>query len=165
MELNLLPILNFDGKKIDISENLSLSLSKDDNFQLTAPVRFDGAAANVGGTIEITGTASAAVSLICDRCAESFDTTIEFDIDEAFKKEDEFSKDDENPDVSTFEGTTIDLAELVYTNLYINLPSKFLCHEDCKGLCPVCGNNLNHGSCDCSSENTDPRFDILDKLL
>ncbi len=165
MELNLLPILNFDGRKIDISEDISLTLSDGDNFQLTAPVHFDGTATNVGGTIEIKGRATANAVLVCDRCLESFDSSIEFEIDEAFKKEDEFSGDDENPDISTFVGTTIDLVEIVYANLFMNLPSKFLCRDDCEGLCPVCGKNLNQGDCDCSAENTDPRFDILDKLL
>lgn len=165
MELNLLPILNFDGKKMVISENISLSTSKNDAFQITSPVRVDAVAVNAGGTIELTGNATANIRLICDRCAEAFDTVVEFEIDERFKKEDAFSDEDENPDVITLTGTSVDLAEVVYTNLFMNLPSKNLCSEDCKGLCPVCGKNLNNGECGCKTETTDPRFDILDKLL
>ena len=165
MELNLLPILNFDGKKISVSENISLNLSDKDDFQLNAPIHFDMVASNAGGTIELTGHASADVRLFCDRCTEGYDTVIEFEIDERFKKEDAFSDEDENPDIILLTGTAVDLEEILYTTLFMNLPSKKLCSDSCKGLCPVCGNNLNNGECGCSTETTDPRFDILDKLL
>lgn len=165
MELNLLPILNFDGKKTEISEDISLAERKNDNFCIIAPVHFDGVAANVGGTIELTGNALAKVSLVCDRCAETYNTDVKFKIDERFRKEDSFSNKDDAADFITFSGTIIDLDEVIYTNLYMNLPSKNLCSDDCKGLCPICGKNLNLGDCGCTTENTDPRFDILDKLL
>lgn len=165
MELNLLPILNFDGKKMDISESISYEAASNDDFQITSPITFDGVASNSGGTIELVGNASATLLFVCDRCCEEFEKNIDFHIDERFKKEDAFTKDDENPDIISFSGTSIDLSEILYTNLYMNIPSKRLCSEDCKGLCHVCGKNLNSGSCDCSGEATDPRFDILDKLL
>lgn len=166
MELNLLPILNYEGKKLTISEKLEPELSKADSFSLLSPVCFDGCAVNIGGTIELSGKCVASLRLICDRCAESFDKVIEFDILERLKKEDEFSKSDEDdPDFLMFEGSTVSLDEIIYTNLYMNLPSKQLCSDECMGICPVCGKNLNHGSCDCKMETTDPRFDILDKLL
>lgn len=165
MEINLLPILNFDGRKIAIKEDVEIKEENGDSFSIIEPVHFDGVAVNAGGTIEVTGMAYAKVKLNCDRCAESYDRHIEFEINERFKKEDEFSDSEQNPDIITFTGTTIDLNEVLYTNLYMNLPSKNLCMEDCKGLCSVCGKNLNLGDCGCSTESTDPRFDILDKLL
>ena len=86
-------------------------------------------------------------------------------LNERFKKADEFSDVDDNPDISMLEGTSIDLDEIIYTNLFLNLPSKQLCSDDCKGLCPICGGNLNKTDCGCKSDTTDPRFDILDNLL
>lgn len=165
MELNLLAILNFDGRKMQISEDVPIVSEAADSFSVTEPVHFDGYALNVGGTIELCGKATAHIKMVCDRCAEQFDKTIEFEIDERLKKEDALSGEDENPDVIAFSGTAVDFSEIVYTNLYMNLPSKTLCSEDCKGLCPVCGKNLNLGSCDCSTERTDPRFDVLEKFL
>ncbi|MGB9809870.1 MAG: YceD family protein, partial [Caldanaerobacter sp.] len=47
----------------------------------------------------------------------------------------------------------------------LSLPMKFLCKEDCKGLCPICGTNLNYGSCSCKREDIDPRLEVLSKLL
>lgn len=165
MELNLLPILNFDGKRMQINENVEVAPRPGDTFSLSSPVRFSAVAQNVGGTIEITGTAEAHLKAVCDRCAEEFELPLVFSFEERFKKLDEFSEDDENPDISPLEGTSVDPEEIIYTNMYMNLPSKFLCSDDCKGLCPVCGKNLNTGVCSCETDSTDPRFDILDKLL
>ena len=164
MELNLSPILNFDGKKMEIREEVALPPSENDSFSLKNPVCFEGYAQNISRTIELIGKASATVILTCDRCTESFDATIDFEIDERLKKEDLFSENDD-PDIITFSGTSVDFDEIIYTNLYMNLPSKNLCNDNCKGLCPVCGKNLNLGDCGCETQSTDPRFDVLDKLL
>lgn len=165
MEINLLSVLNYDGKRIDVSEDVSISAASNDNFTVLSPVHFEGYVVNVGGTIELCGSASATVSLTCDRCAEDFSFALDFEIKESYKKDDGFTNVDEDSDVVLLEGSAIDLDELLYTGIIINLPSKALCSEDCKGLCPVCGKNLNHGECSCENEKTDPRFDILDKLL
>lgn len=165
MKLNLLPILNFDGKKINIDEKVSVSPRPDDTFDICSPVEFEGSIQNVGGTIELCGDASARLRLTCDRCGEEYDSTLCFSVNESFTKADEFSDVDDNPDILRLTGTTLDLDEIIYTNLFLNLPSKQLCSDNCKGLCPICGTNLNKSDCGCKSETTDPRFDILDSLL
>ena len=58
-----------------------------------------------------------------------------------------------------------DLRKRILSTLFIlDMDSKFLCREDCKGLCPKCGKNLNLGPCGCGKE-TDPRFAVLEQLL
>ena len=165
MKLSLLPILNFDGKKLQIDEAVAITANSNDGFLVKNPVRFRGVAANIGGTIELKGEASAEISMPCDRCAEMFEKVISFSIDERFKKEDSFSEAEENPDIVAFKGTEIDLSDIVYSNLYLNIPPKNLCKDDCKGLCSSCGTNLNYGDCTCDTDITDMRFDILDNLL
>ena len=96
--------------------------------------------------------------------AEEYERTVEFGIEERFKEQGASDEDTENPDVIYFSGDAIGLDEHVYSNLVVSLPGKHLCGEDCKGICPECGKNLNNGSCDCSRDVTDPRFDILDSL-
>ena len=59
----------------------------------------------------------------------------------------------------------LEVDELVYTEVVLNLPSKHLCKEDCKGLCYKCGKNLNEGDCDCENSEPDPRFEKLRELL
>lgn len=164
MEINLLPIMNYDGRKISINEDVPVSAGTNDNFTFTKPVSFDGYALNIGGTIELKGKAVAFVSMICDRCAESYDNVISYDIFERYKKNDDITSDDDE-DFTLLEGSSVELEDVLYTGLILNLPTKSLCSDECKGLCPICGKNLNREHCNCSDEVTDPRFDILDKLL
>lgn len=56
---------------------------------------------------------------------------------------------------------TLNLSDQVWESLLMLLPFKLLCREDCKGLCPYCGADLNEGPCSCAPEESDPRFEIL----
>ena len=57
------------------------------------------------------------------------------------------------------------LDELVEADLILSLPFKNLCREDCRGLCPICGKNLNEGLCGCRPQTADPRLEILRQLI
>jgi uncharacterized protein len=72
----------------------------------------------------------------------------------------------EEDDLSTafYENETIDLGQLMREQLYLSLPMKPLCHEDCRGLCPQCGTNVNRGSCSCQHEWEEPRLAVLKTL-
>ena len=59
----------------------------------------------------------------------------------------------------------LDLDELIRTDILLELPTKFLCKEDCKGLCPTCGKNLNEGACNCQTHQIDPRLEVLKQLI
>jgi uncharacterized protein len=72
----------------------------------------------------------------------------------------------EEDDLSTafYENEEIDLGQLMREQFYLSLPMKPLCGPDCKGLCPICGTNLNRGTCECKREWDDPRFSALREL-
>ncbi|HQP29583.1 MAG TPA: DUF177 domain-containing protein, partial [Syntrophales bacterium] len=59
---------------------------------------------------------------------------------------------------------TLDLDPIVYEQILLQIPLKILCREDCRGLCPHCGANLNDGPCRCPEEAVDGRFSALKKL-
>lgn len=59
----------------------------------------------------------------------------------------------------------LDLETVVYTDVMLALPAKFLCREDCKGLCSTCGTNLNEDTCSCETRSIDPRLIKLQQLL
>ena len=59
----------------------------------------------------------------------------------------------------------IDVSEMLIEQILLDFPYRHLCKEDCKGLCPKCGKDLNEGSCGCPTDDPDPRFDVLRKLL
>ena len=62
-------------------------------------------------------------------------------------------------------GYNLDVDQLVGNELTLNLPMAVLCSDDCKGLCPVCGQNLNIKDCGCDTTYIDPRFESLRSLL
>ncbi|MDD2499121.1 MAG: DUF177 domain-containing protein, partial [Desulfitobacteriaceae bacterium] len=64
-----------------------------------------------------------------------------------------------------YEGDKIDILPQVLQTILLELPMKVLCREDCKGLCPVCGTNLNIKECRCERESIDPRLAALKNLL
>lgn len=63
------------------------------------------------------------------------------------------------------ESFKLDLDELLRSDILLELPYKYLCREDCKGLCPSCGKNLNEGPCSCNLHQVDPRLEVLKKLI
>lgn len=72
---------------------------------------------------------------------------------------------DDNDDYIEVPDYTLDVDNCVQTDIILNLPVKFLCKEDCKGICPKCGKDLNDGECGCQTEEIDPRLEVLKELL
>ena len=63
-----------------------------------------------------------------------------------------------------YDNDTLDITDIVRESILAELPQKVLCKDDCRGLCPKCGKNLNQGQCDCDLHEVDPRLAILAKL-
>lgn len=166
MELNLLTVINADGGKLNIDEELDFSAEKEYGVIFLSSVKISGEIVNMGGTLELDARVETKLGLKCDRCCEDFDYDMAFDMHELMKKA-EYPESDaaEISDIHVIEGSTVDLTALVSDNIFMNLPAKRLCKPDCEGLCPQCGLNLNFGKCDCAEKTTDPRFDILDKFF
>ena len=165
MEWNLQSVLHCDGKRMPIELSLDMKPEPGDDFQFLTPVTVTGEFVNIGGSLELTAKGRVRLERVCDRCAESFEMDLDFPIFERLKKADFIDEENEDPDLILVEGNTIEADDIIYGALYMNVPSKSLCREDCKGLCPICGQNRNAGVCSCDDRPTDPRFDILDQLL
>jgi uncharacterized protein len=67
-------------------------------------------------------------------------------------------------DEDVFDGRTIDLDPIVREQVLLALPMQAVCREDCQGLCGMCGQNLNEGTCECASERVDPRLASLKNI-
>ncbi|MBE7022952.1 MAG: DUF177 domain-containing protein [Ruminococcaceae bacterium] len=165
MKFDLLPILNADGRRLPLKTELDTVGCEEQGAKFLTPVSVSGEFVNIGGSIELKAKASCTVEYACDRCCETFQSDFECSFEEVFKKEDARVGDDQNPDAVILSGTAVEIDEIVLANIFVNLPTKRLCHEECKGLCPNCGQNLNQSECCCDTRPADPRFDILDKLL
>lgn len=135
-------------------------ITRDDfGLKLKSPIRIFGSATNDNGIVNLKGNIKTTAELQCSRCLKNFNCNIDADFDEDFLK---FPKDE---DVYIFYKDTIDLKEMVIDYLILNMPLKLLCSEECKGLCPVCGIDLNRYQCNCSKDSIDSKFAVLKDLL
>ena len=162
MRLNLSQIIEVPGGSVPFSctlDPVSLNFEQIKSYK-TAP-HAEGCVKNSAGVLELTGTIRAELCCICDRCGGEFDSVKETGLSAVISEDD---SEEDDPDVFPLEGDSIDLTEILRTLFILDMDSKFLCSPDCRGLCPVCGKNLNLGPCNCRKE-TDPRLAVLEQLL
>ena len=95
--------------------------------------------------ISVKAEVNAMADTRCSRCLEPIRISVKADLDALF----DHQLDPEDPDLYSFEASTVELTDAVRDALLLELPMRILCSEDCKGLCPVCGINLNKGTCTC----------------
>ncbi len=117
--------------------------------------------------IEVTGRLSTAVSLQCARCLKEFVFPIVSEFAECFILLEDAPRDEDKEllqddmDISFFPEEGIELRDVVEEQMWLNIPMKPLCHDGCKGLCSICGADLNLGECGCDRWQSDPRFAVL----
>ena len=164
MLLGLSKIIDCPGASVPFSTSVDLSdLCFGVSYPVSEPVKAEGMVRNTAGVLVMTGEITTCIHGTCDRCASSFDREIDLPINVVLVTE---MANEENEDEWVFplEGDSADLDDIVRTVFVLNLDSKLLCKEDCKGLCHRCGKNLNDGPCNCQKE-LDPRFAALKQLL
>ena len=99
---------------------------------------------------------------LCSRCLERVKVPIQFNINEMFYPSGSVENEKE---AETFCDDEMDLTDVIQRSILENLPMKVVCKEECKGLCPKCGKNLNEGDCDCNDTEFDPRLESLRTLF
>jgi uncharacterized protein len=117
-----------------------------------------------GRTVMVRGRVSGTVGAMCARCTEPTTLELSQPVNVVLKPETDRSSDEtEDVDYGFYDGREVDCDAVAQDALVEGIPYNFLCKEDCKGLCPSCGVNLNQGSCDCTEEKAhgDERFAIL----
>ncbi|HBR58029.1 MAG TPA: hypothetical protein DEA22_11285 [Blastocatellia bacterium] len=123
---------------------------------------------NEGFSIE--GRISADAVIECTRCLEPVAQSLDFRFRAIYVTPEEFGAEKEleltaaDMDTYIIGSDSLDLAEIAYEQILLELPSHFLCHEDCRGLCEKCGENRNLIDCNCIDNETDPRWEALRKL-
>ena len=106
----------------------------------------------------VEGTITCVVDGFCDRCANSVSKTISLPFNQTFYKDGTGEEDD-----YAYFGSKLDATKAVYDEIVLSLPGSLLCSEDCKGLCPKCGINLNESQCDCDTTRENA-FSVLKNL-
>ena len=162
MLLDISSIIFVDGGRVPFSAQFDFS---DFDFygehSASEPVEANGEVINRAGALVVQGEVTTVMHPTCDRCAQKFDKQVNIPIDAVVASE---LPDDDYDSLFPIEDGKIDLEEIVSTTFVLNLDSKNLCSEDCLGLCPGCGVDLNHEPCRCKKE-IDPRLAALSQLL
>ena len=149
MNVDLLSIINNTEKEINFEGKTSFT----DN-DCTVDCNVCGKASSFSGRIEVMVNLDAVVNTKCARCLKPLQLPVKMDVDEVVGE-----------DGVELEGTLLNVDNIVKNNIVAELPIRFLCKEDCKGICSQCGADLNITECNCKHEHFDERFAVLKKLL
>ena len=144
--LNVTEALKHPGQGYPFQADVSLEdmIVLDDPVRL-ATVHVEGTLMGSGEAISVLATAAAEISTRCSKCLEPMRMGLEAELDVRYMR----VPDPEDPDLYAYDASTIDLTDPVRDALTLEMPLRFLCSEDCKGLCVKCGVNLNTGPCPC----------------
>ena len=162
MRLNVNKLLHTPDARQDIRFEMDLSdLEFGGSCPVSRPVVVDCRLENKAGLLLCGMTLTTTLHCICDRCGEKY-VAVKFAYYECVLVEERES--DDSDDIIVLVNDEVDLDELARDAFILAMDTKFLCSEDCKGLCPGCGVNLNRESCRCKKA-VDPRLAKLAQLL
>lgn len=132
-----------------------------------SPMKVVGDITNTAGYMKMTLSLSVNYETLCARCLSDISGEFSLDLEKTVAPRNilEGLDEDKIDDYAIIENGFLDMDELIYEQLELEFPSRFLCREDCRGLCQRCGKNLNLGKCECPEKEIDPRFAPLQKLL
>ena len=150
MKIDVTAALNSPGKSIrfDLSEEVGPAEISGETFEFITPLHVTGSIMYTGEDFITKGEIGLSYRTECDRCMIELQNTLEIDFSEEFAK----TEDESHPDRYLFSQNEIDLMPMVMDNIALMMPMKHLCDVGCKGLCPVCGGNLNEKDCGCFEE-------------
>ena len=159
------------GLDATINEQLDVSgLFKDrQDVYRTGPLHVSLTVAGHKGFVAVDGELSIDMELACSRCLDSTKVHTVIPLSEQFKQvsstEASDEEDEEDDDFIEVEGEWLELLPVVEEALLLFMPFAPLCDDECRGLCPNCGQNLNERTCSCKTERIDPRFAALKDLF
>jgi uncharacterized protein len=160
--------LSWEEERDSLLDYLSRFSSIDFGFE--TPLHGDAKIKKMGKSYLIQGTVQTLLRLRCVRCLKEFTHPLSstFDLTLYPMKETRFGEEvelgEEDMKSSFFEGGEIHLSEIACEQIFLEVPYQPLCVEDCKGLCPKCGRDLNLSPCDCNKEEWEAGFSILRKM-
>jgi uncharacterized protein len=143
-----------------------------DEADFSAPVRIEGTLSVAGDNLVLQATVATEAAFECSRCLTVFTQELVGQIAVLYEKKadlltgsaaEELASDD--VEILPVDAKAIDLTHRAEEALHLAMPMKPLCREDCRGLCPTCGMDLNKGACGCRVEQADPRWQALKNLI
>jgi uncharacterized protein len=148
-----------DSRPFKISGCLPKGLLPDD-VKLTSPVTVSGTMTAFGHSVALVGEASAEADVRCGLCLRPVKIKLNFDYGELLRRQGYQGDDDEDEEVAQeviyFDGSSCDIGESVAHAMLLHLPMRYVCSQDCKGLCPSCGKDQNTAECRCEPDEHSP---------
>ena len=168
MLVNLSDVLTSEGRQMSMEVPLEMTIFKSGmgSFEIAekSPVSFtftniEPEKAKVEGNVKLTFRTN------CDRCLTEVPTILDLTFERIVTSPEVAAEDEDADDLSFMEGYRLDVETFVYNEIIGNWPAKVLCKEDCKGLCPVCGQNRNVRDCGCDTFVPDPRMAVIQDIF
>jgi uncharacterized protein len=136
---------------------------------LEAPVAVDFVLTHDKSDLRLAGNLDTAVRFTCGRCLRQMSRPVVTRFDLLYLPqppatagpEEEIELKYEDMDVGFYDGIRLDVDLMAIEQIELALPMRFICGEECRGLCPMCGADLNERTCSCSQESSDPRLAVL----
>ncbi len=156
MKLDLKDVILVPGAALPFAFQMDLStLEFGGNRPITEPVEVSGQVRNMAGALVLNATAQTVLSLVCDRCGKPFRREKHVEYETLLATE--LEQEEDEGDIVLLDGDTLDVGRLMADTFVLEMDSKNLCAEDCKGLCAGCGADLNEEPCRCVKQ-VDPRL-------
>ena len=168
------------GLKIDLANiagtpgtrgrySISENVAQTEDFACIGPVVGELQVENTGSLLLLRGELRATLKFACVRCLGAFERPITMTIEEEFStgetEPDVATMDRDEPDASAMSDFVLDVSEFVRQQIFVNVPIASICRENCRGICPRCGQNLNEKDCDCAVEPADSPWAKLGDLI
>ena len=172
MRIDLRPLLAGD-RELSFNYEFDLDIDSADTTSVLygasfpSPMKVKGDITNTAGYMRMTISASIDYSTSCARCLSPINGVFELNLEKTVASKDLLGNlnDDIPDDYAIIEDGFLDMDEPLREQIEMEFPVRFLCKDDCKGLCSKCGHNLNKGDCGCQKKEIDPRLVPLAKIL
>ena len=150
MKINLKQLFSIVGESREIAYTISTDeLSDIRGRSFASPVEVKGRIYNRAGVVYLEYSVDMTLLITCDRCLKELERAYHYDFDHIVVP----SANSDNDEYIVADGESIEMNEIAVTDLLLQLPTKNLCKDDCKGLCMICGCDLNESTCDHLNQN------------
>ena len=172
MQINLDKLTRGEIDKIDLnfSQKIDTINYCDESYKLSSPININGKASSTNKGVYLDVDVDFTIIDNCARCLKEVEVPIEYSIKGFLVKEDFDENSFEEDDAFIYDGQELNIVDIVEQTLDFKMPARILCTDECKGICPGCGVNLNKQECSCSEiandeEILDPRFAKLKDIF
>ncbi len=165
MKIDLSSVIKVTGAEVKFSGDAGFNNAEflGEDYRFDEPLKITGRIYNNGQSLTLEADVTGNMVTECARCLDEIRVDVGFSVNELLSQRKE--NDAESEDIILFDGYEIELDEIIADHFLMNISGRYLCSEDCKGLCPTCGKNLNEGDCDCDNDYIDPRWQALADIL